>query len=1614
MSSKFFLTSPWIEAVLSSVLIRKNQYGMSLLLVAICFILNQPLYSQTSSVDLFSTTVAQRAAAFEQTDDSPVVVLRSRSAGVNPAASAALGVRSRPGVTRLAATSAVNINLFPDTNVPLYVESVEPTHDGFGSVIRGYTGPNGEGRVILTSYRGALAGFIRLENEEAYEVFVAPDGEGEVKQVRFDGSNTWLDDFVIPEEDENGVVRASKSTAARSFSVVENGVVTRAAGGVSTLDVLIAYTERSKNARGGDAGMLAHINTVIAQSNEALVRSSVAMQLRLVHAVQVTYDDNVGTLNYSTALSALRSSTDGKMDEVHALRNQYGADVVGLFVSPTSAGTVGMGYMMTSSPSTFGPFAFSVTNQAYAGGTSMSFVHEVGHNLGLHHDKDNGGASGGYYADSRGYQQKTLAPTFRTIMAYASGCSGCTAIGQFSNANLTYSGIPTGIVGDIDAARTLNITAPIAVDWRAAVAQQACSYTVNATSLSASAAGTSLSTSVSSSSGCSWTASSNTNWITITSGSSGSGSGSVTLTVSANTSTSSRTGTVTVAGQTVTVTQAAAACQYALGSNSLSVGSSASTSSVAVSSTSGCSWTASSNAAWITVSSGASGSANGTVGLSFGANPNAASRTGTVTIAGQTVTVTQAAVACNYTLSTANISTGNGAGSGSVGVTTVSGCNWSAASSSPWIAVSSGNSGTASGTVTLSFSANPDTVSRTGSVTIAGQTVTVTQAAAACQYGLSTASLSVQNTASNGSVSVTSTTGCNWTSVSNANWLSITSGATGSANGVITFSIAANTATSNRSGTLTIAGSTLTVNQAAAPCTYGVSATSLSTTNAGGAQSVNVTASGGCSWAASSTANWITIASGATGSGDGSVVLQIAANPTSVSRTATVSVAGKTITVSQAAAPCEYIVSATSLSFGNAGNTGSVTVGANAGCAWSAASGSTWIAVTSGSSGDGNGTVSFSVAANPGYTSRSGAIVVAGKTVAITQESSPIPCSYSLGSTTYSAAHGGGSTQVAVTATGSCSWSANTTENWISVSGGGSGNGQVTISVAENTSYSARTGSVSVAGQTFTVSQAAAPEPAPKPVVCTYQLSANSGSISSDGGSHTLTISAGETCAWTASPSAAWLSLLGSSSGTGNGSISLQVSANTSTAARSATVAVAGQNFTLTQSGVPEAPVLTLSQSAVSMSSYKGSSTVSQVGILVQAGGKTIPFTVKSSLPAWLSATPVSGVTPGSIVLTASNAALEPGTYQTTVVVDAPNSQNRSVSLSVEFRVLAQTAIVTSVRSLSFRAVQGATTTVQSVSLRSPDNAVVLAQSMAESPWLSTRVVPSRSGWMLEATANPRYLAPGVYDETVTVSCLNDACGELNLPVRILVLAPASVGPAGSSSISSGGVVNGASFAQGIAEGSWASLFGSNLTASTRMWSLNDFNGSRMPTELDGVSIKVDGKAAPLHFISPGQLNFQVPTGIRAGWVPVEVQGPFGTDLAYAYNTAEAPGLFQFNGEGQIAAVHASGQPVMPSVAGGLPAKVGQIISIFGTGFGATSPRVESGVIYSGAAPLVAKGAVEVTVGGVPAIVHFIGLSGAGLNQMNLQVPVAPAGNHEILMTINGVSVQFGGYITVQ
>jgi uncharacterized repeat protein (TIGR01451 family)/CSLREA domain-containing protein len=321
-------------------------------------------------------------------------------------------------------------------------------------------------------------------------------------------------------------------------------------------------------------------------------------------------------------------------------------------------------------------------------------------------------------------------------------------------------------------------------------------------------------------------------------------------------------------------------------------------------------------------------------------------------------------------------------------------------------------------------------------------------------------------------VSVTFTAGCPWTAVSNDPWIMITQGSSGNGNGTVTYQVEPYAGGTPRTGTMTIAGQTFTVNQSNAPCTFTLNPTQASYPAAGGSSSFTVTSLSGCQWMAVSNATWITITQGSSGNGNGTVNYTVAAN-TMDARTGTITVADQTFTVMQASG-CSFMITPATRAFAAAGGPGSFSLITNTGCSWMAVSNDPWLSITSAASGSGSQMISFLVGANQGEKYRSGTITVAGLTFTVAQEGAgPGTCNNAIYPTSASFPVNGGEGTTNVTANGECFWTAVSNVSWVTIKSGaaGLGSGSVQFVVAANNTELARVGTLTIAGKTFTVKQ---------------------------------------------------------------------------------------------------------------------------------------------------------------------------------------------------------------------------------------------------------------------------------------------------------------------------------------------------------------------------------------------------------------------------------------------------------------------------------------------------------------------------------------------------------------
>ena len=170
---------------------------------------------------------------------------------------------------------------------------------------------------------------------------------------------------------------------------------------------------------------------------------------------------------------------------------------------------------------------------------------------------------------------------------------------------------------------------------------------------------------------------------------------------------------------------------------------------------------------------------------------------------------------CTFSISPTSRNVAADGGSGEVAVTGGSGCSWTANSNVSWVRITAGASGTGNGNVAYTIDANTSAAARTGTMTIAGRTVTVAQnGTAACAVAISPSEATYARTGGTGIVTVTADPGCDWTAVSNSSWISITGGASGSGSGAVTYVVAHREGRlGTRGGRITIGGQNMSIRQ---------------------------------------------------------------------------------------------------------------------------------------------------------------------------------------------------------------------------------------------------------------------------------------------------------------------------------------------------------------------------------------------------------------------------------------------------------------------------------------------------------------------------------------------------------------------------------------------------------------------------------------------------------------------------------------------------------------------------------------------------------------------------------------------------------------------------------
>ena len=426
---------------------------------------------------------------------------------------------------------------------------------------------------------------------------------------------------------------------------------------------------------------------------------------------------------------------------------------------------------------------------------------------------------------------------------------------------------------------------------------------------------------------------------------------------------------------------------------------------------------------------------------------------------------------------------------------------------------------------------------------------------------------------------------------------------------------------------------------------------------------------------------------------------------------------------------------------------------------------------------------------------------------------------------------------------------------------------------------------------------------------------------------------------------------------------------------------------------------------------------------LAPGGTTSTTFTTNGSIKSavsgasWLTTSTSENPASGDVVTTvtakagSSMAATE---YNGTITITGSSFAADNKQISVTLNVTTQPIAQVSSSALSFDIATGAKAQTTPVAVTNAGQgtltvSTVTATAASSGTWLTAATV--NGGFTV--TADPTGLSTGAYTGTVTVAS-NGVNGNVVIPVDLTVVAQ------GPPVAAVGGVVNNGTFASGepLAQGDIAAVFGSQF----------DFDApqgaAKLPllTSLDNVQVLVNGKAAPIYYVSPGQINFEVPIDAATGDGTVQVvrNGTAG-NLIYVDINAQVPRFIVYDG-GYAIVTQANGFTVTGTPQS-QPVKAGETIVIYAIGLGPTSPPVPSGTA-SPSPPATVPGTTKVCFGvetpfyQAPCVTPaFAGLSpgSVGLYQLNATIPSGlPSGTTTMLLLLVDNVESTGAQISVQ
>jgi uncharacterized protein (TIGR03437 family) len=353
---------------------------------------------------------------------------------------------------------------------------------------------------------------------------------------------------------------------------------------------------------------------------------------------------------------------------------------------------------------------------------------------------------------------------------------------------------------------------------------------------------------------------------------------------------------------------------------------------------------------------------------------------------------------------------------------------------------------------------------------------------------------------------------------------------------------------------------------------------------------------------------------------------------------------------------------------------------------------------------------------------------------------------------------------------------------------------------------------------------------------------------------------------------------------------------------------------------------------------------------------------------------------PGYFDLEPPNTPSPGDTYTGRVALLISNTANPPVLAPYQLSYVNPYPLQASVSSLSFTwRIGDPAPATQSFALTKQGKPIVSTFAGSSVPsWLTRTNSDNGPPETITIGVKPAGLPPGTYTADVKMAYYGTTAGSVTVPVTLTVVGS---GPPSISSLQDAESAN-----TTVVPGEWVAIYGANLAGTSRIWGSSDFgSGGALPTQLDGVSVQFGGTPAAVYYVSPAQIDVQVPSGL-SGSVPVVVSFRGASTAPFSVNVGtHAPSLFVYAAGPNMypAATHADGSVIGdPAIlAGARKAKPGESITLYVNGL-APSP---GGTLIG--APVPYTDPVAVTLGGKNGSVSFAGLVAPGLFQVNVQVP---------------------------